>query len=444
MIRRLREVLPLALLLWGPGAARAQEPVRLSLGEAVGRAVREAPAVELAGSGVRRAQTQVGQARSALLPSIDADASWLNRSYNRASMGFQYPTLPGTAAPANSVGPYDLMDSRLHLSQPLFDPGARGAVRAAKLGAETSRAGQDAAAEAAGLRAALGYVDAVRARSVVAARAADLKLARELVRLAEEVVRAGAGTPLDVTRARVQQLAAEGDSLTAAQAVARSDIGLALALGLPVTTPFLLTDSLGALASAGSLPGADAALARGLAARPELRLEQARQAEVAATRRAIRAERYPRVTLFGDVGWNGTTAANLIPTRQLGLQLSVPLLDGLRREGRIAEQAVLADEAGIRATDARARVEAEVRTALLELASVRDQQRVAAARARLAQLELSQAQALFREGAAGNTEVVGAQRALVAARDAVIAADHTAATARIGLAQATGDAHDLR
>jgi outer membrane protein TolC len=89
-------------------------------------------------------------------------------------------------------------------------------------------------------------------------------------------------------------------------------------------------------------------------------------------------------------------------------------------------------------------VAAEVQSALLELSSGQDQQTVAAERLRLAEQELSQARERFREGVAGNIEVINAQASLIRAEDAVIDARYATAVARVNLARAVGVARSVR
>ncbi len=443
-MRQLRSILALPAVLACAGTAAAQETLRLSLAEAASRAAAQAPGVQVAGLRVEESEAHVRQARATLLPRVDAGAAWMNRVYNRASLGLQFPSFPGSPLLRDRVGPFDLWDTRVRVSQTLFAPAAWTAVRAARLQVEASEAERDAVAEAAAARAAPAYVDAVRARSMLAVRGEDLKLARELVRLARERARTGTATPLDVTRAETQQLAAEGDSLVAANAVARADVELAHVLGLDPATRFQLSDGLDAVAGPDTLMDAEAGIRRALASTPELRIERARLEAAQAAEGAVWAERLPQVYAFGDFGWNGTYTGNMIPTHQVGVQVSISILDGLGREGRIAEQRTLAEQARMRGRDLRARVEADVRAALLDLASARERRRVAAARVRLALSELEQAQARFREGTSDNRDVVGAQRTLVAAEDVVIATQYLAAIGRIRLAQATGRARALR
>src|SRR5947209_8470389 len=99
---------------------------------------------------------------------------------------------------------------------------------------------------------------------------------------------------------------------------------------------------------------------------------------------AIRAERLPRLDLEADYGVNGLTMPSAISTRQVALQVTVPILDGFHREARIAEQNATVSESRVRERDLRQQIAAAVDAALLDLRSAEAQQSVAAERLRLA------------------------------------------------------------
>src|SRR5207249_3478254 len=75
---------------------------------------------------------------------------------------------------------------------------------------------------------------------------------------------------------------------------------------------------------------------------------------------AIRAERLPRVEVAADYGVNGLTVPSAIATRDLTLQVSVPILDGFRREARLAEQDAVVRESQVREHDLRQQIAADV------------------------------------------------------------------------------------
>src|SRR2546421_405785 len=187
----------------------------------------------------------------------------------------------------------------------------------------------------------------------------------------------------------------------------------------------------------------DSVVAAGLTNRPDLRAELARAGAARQTGAAIRAERLPRLEVAADYGVNGRTVPGAISTRDLTLQVSVPILDGFRREARLAEQDAVVRESQVRERDLRQQIAADVDGSLLDLHSAEAQQAVATERLRLAAQELSQSRERFKAGVAGNIEVIDAQSNLIRARDTDIDARFAAASAHVSLARAAGVARTL-
>ena len=430
--------LPAALVAQGPAAGG---PLRLSFADAVRVASSEAPAVALAGLRTDEADARVRQARSALLPSLSVGGVWLNRTFNTRSLGIPFPA---SFPVPNPVPPFNDYDGRVSASQTLFDWSSVARVRAAGAQADGSRAERGVTVEGTALTAALAYLRAVRAQAVVAARQADSTIAAELVGLAEAQKAAGVSAAIDVTRARTQLVTAEGLLLVAHNQLDRARIDLTRALGIDPTTALAFTDTLTAALGAADVPAPrDSLVAAGLANRPDLRAELARGGAARQTGSAIRAERLPRVEVAADYGVNGLTVPSAIATRDLTLQVSVPILDGFRREARLAEQDAVVRESQVREHDLRQQIAADVDGALLDLHSAQAQQAVAAERLRLAADELAQSRERFKAGVAGNIEVIDAQSNLIRARDTDIDARFAAASARVSLARAAGVARTL-
>ena len=83
-------------------------------------------------------------------------------------------------------------------------------------------------------------------------------------------------------------------------------------------------------------------------------------------------------------------------------------------------------------------METEARESVLDLASARQQVRIADDRLRLAEQELSQAEDRFQSGVAGSVETTNAQSSVIAARDALIQARLNYGTARVTAYRALG------
>lgn len=428
----------LALLAAAPLAGQAPAPQRLTFAAAVQRAAGTAPVVALAGLRSDEASARVRQAKSALLPSFDASAFWLNRSFNSHSIGISFPGFP------TLIGPFNNYDARLHGSFTLFSAATFKRVGAARAQLTSAEADAAVAAEGSAQAAAFAYLRAARAAAVVTARRADSVLAAELLTLALAQKAAGVSSAIDVTRARTQVVTSENALLVAVNQVERARIDLARVLGIDPATPLELADTLRADLAATDVPVEhDGAVARALQGRPELQAEAARGNAARQARAAISAERLPRLDVGGDYGVNGLTMPKAIGTTDLQVQVSLPLFDGFRREGRIAEQSAVAEEAAVREHDLRQQVAADVQSALLDLNTAQAQEAIAAERLQLAQDELTQARQRFAAGVTGNIEVIDAQSSLLRARDGDIDARFAAATARVALARAVGSARTL-
>jgi outer membrane protein TolC len=397
----------------------------------------------MAGLRIDEAESRVREARSALLPNLSASAATLNRTMNMEAFGISIPAAPGEEQNP-LVGPFANFDARLHFSVPVFDFAAIQRTRSAREAVAGASAGERVAGEGAAERAALAYLRASRAEARLEAREADAALAQELLVLAEEQFRAGVSPAIDVTRARTQQVAAEGQVLQARNGVDLSYLELSRAMGTDPGTRFQLTRDLEGFASGAENAAAEVLVSRALSQRPELQQTEAERKVNEATSRAIRAERLPRVALVADYGASGLHPSDAIATREIGVQLSVPVFDGFRREARLEAQNSSQRITEVRDADLREQISAEVRSALLQQNSGVLQERVAREQLALAEDELSQARERFTNGVASNIEVINAQASLLHARDVLIEAQFVIANARAGLAYATGTAAELR
>ena len=437
-------LLPALLLALSASALRAQTPApaRLSFADAIRQATGSTqsppPAVELAGLRTDESRARVTQARSGLLPSISLGGSWANRTLNPKALGFSFPGVPSL------IGPFDVVDGRVQLQQTLFDFSNLKHVSAAKSQVTASVAEGSATMEASAQNVAIAYARSIRSVAVVAARQADSTLAAELVKLAIAQQQAGVSASIDVTRAKTQLAESAGRLILATSQLERNKIDLARTLGIDPSTSIELTDTLSEQLGAADVPAdRNAAVTQAIAARPDLAAEVARGHAARTAASAISAERLPRLGVAADYGLSGNQFPDAISTRSVSVQVSLPVLDGWRREGRLAEQRAVAQEFDVRVKDLRQQVAADVDRALLDLRSAAAQQMITRERLQLATEEVSQARQRFQAGVAGNIEVINAQEDLVRAREADIDARFGALAARISLAGSVGTARTL-
>jgi outer membrane protein TolC len=429
----------------GP-ATLAPHDTALTIGQAARLAAQQSAGTQAARFRTEQAAARVTQRRADLLPSVSALASDGARTFNTASFGIEFPSPPGqppTFDPNGQVeGPARLWDFRGRVAAPIIDLSAFGRVRAAQSAVRASSADADNQADVAASQAASAYLRALRAEGQLLARLADSSLAAELLGIASDQLRAGTGVALDVTRAQSQVASTRAQLLTARNERDRARLDLLRSLNLSLDTPLRLSDSLAAPLG-GAVPDEATLVQRALTRRPDLR---AAAEQIEAARRqagAIRAERLPTISAFADQGTVGKNTSHLLNTYDYGVQVSLPIFDGFRREGRIEEQKAATSELEVRRRDLEAQAAVEVRSALLDLQSAGEQVAAADERVRLAEQELSQARERFRAGVAGNADVITASLSLNGARTASVDARTAYQSARVSLARAQGSITEL-
>jgi outer membrane protein len=422
--------------------------IPLSLGDAARLAARQSATAQSARFRADEAQARVRERRSELLPNVSSYVQEAGRTFNTSTLGIDFPSQPGVPPlfdPRGQVeGPINTLDVRGRVQQNLLDFGALGRVRSAQAQARSSNADAEATAEQAATVATNAYVRAMRADADLRARQADTLLATELLRIAQSQLQAGTGVGLDVTRAQAQLAATRAALLSSRNARDHAHLDLIRSLALPVGTEVRLTDSLSTTAGGTAVPDEATLVAEALRNRPDLVAEQERVRAARQGLSAIKAERLPSLGLVADDGVIGKNGAKLLNTYTWGLQVSLPIFDGFRREARVQEQQSVIREAEVRQRDVEQQARADVRGALIDLAGASEQLAAATERLRLAEQELAQARDRFNAGVAGNADVVNASLALTASRMLVNDAETLYQLARVALARATGSVTNLR
>jgi outer membrane protein TolC len=218
-------------------------------------------------------------------------------------------------------------------------------------------------------------------------------------------------------------------------------VELARSIGLPLVN-LVLADSLTQL-PIGANTSESQALTEALHNRKDLQSIGLQKVAAQQNAAAIRSEKMPTVDVYATQGQVGRNGRSYLPTYDWGLEFSLPVFDGFRREGRVQEQTAVARDFENRERDLRIQVEADVRIALLNLASSAEAAVAARERLQLAEQEVQQARERFQAGVAGNADVITASLTLNVARTDVVTALSAYQAARIALARARGSVTSL-
>src|SRR5579872_6634938 len=408
-------LVPVALLAQDT-APRA--PLQLSLKRAVEIAISPegSAQVQLSTESWKQARARSAEGRAALLPDLEASFTDRNQTTNLAALGITsiHVPVPGFEFPS-LVGPYSTADARATVNQNVFDFSSIRRYQGSRVGVSAAKSDVDASEEQVAGQVARTYLASIKADADVETAKANVTLSQAVLTQSENQKKAGTGTGIEVTRAKVQLSNDQQRLLVAENDRRRAYLQLLRAMGLRLDTEVQLTDALHyEPIDAGTLADARA---KALQERPDYHAQQDREANARLEASATKMERLPTLAAFGDYGSIGTSLNNALPTRTIGISLRVPVFDGGRRDARRAESASQYRAETVRTNDLKEQIEIDVRLALDELQSAEDQVKVAKEGLELSDSELTQARRRYDAGVANGLEVTDAQTRLARARD---------------------------
>ena len=397
--------------------------------------------IQLSGEALKQAQLRSAEARAALLPDFEASIGEQSATRNLGALGISVVVpIPGFHFPT-FVGPYTTMDARVTGSQTVFDFSSIRRFQASKVGISAARSDVDSTEDRVAALVARAYLAAVKADADVDTAKANVTLSEAVLAQADNQKKAGTGTGIEITRAKVQ-LANDQQHLLEAQNARRSaHLRLLRAMGLRLDTEIELTDKLKYVPV--DAVTVEQANTQAFQSRPDYKAQQEREANARLSASATKLERLPSVQAFGDYGSIGTGLNNALPTRTYGISVRVPVFDGGRRDARRVESASQYHSEQVRTNDLKEQVELDVRLALDGLRSAEDEVGVAKEGLELADNELTQARRRYAAGVTNSLEVTDAQTRLERARDNQTAALYNYNLARVDLAQAMGKVRSM-
>jgi outer membrane protein TolC len=416
-----------------PESERSGPPLQLSIGDAIRRALEHNLGVLEAGERLGIARSARWTALSELLPHVNGSVSESRRKTNLEAFGFplrgEFPRV---------VGPFNVFDARLFVSQALVDMAAINGNRAESHNVAAARHDYRSARDTVVLVAANLYLQSLAAAARADTARAQLATAQALLQQAQDLRQSGIVAGLDVVRAEVR-LAADRQRATAAtNDYEKTKLQLARVIGLPIGQEFTLNDDL------PEVPVPEMSLQEALTLayrdRPDFLAAQERVSAAEAEVSAVRGEALPSVHVNADYGAIGLTAGSALPTFSVTAAVTVPIFEGGRLQGRRLEADALLRQRRAEFDDLRAEIYYDVRTAFLDLQATGEELQTATRARQLAAQQLEQSRDRFAAGVANNIEVVQAQEAVTLANEQYIAARYGFNVAKALLARSLGTA----
>jgi outer membrane protein TolC len=372
-------------------------------------------------------------ALSRLLPNLNGSVTEARRKTSLEAFGL--PLGPGFP---RIVGPYNVFDARVSVSQTLIDVDALNQSSAASHRLEAARHTYRGARSIVLLASANLYLEALAAESRSVAAQAQLASSVAIHQQAIDLRQGGIIAGLDVVRAEVRVSADRQRATAAANDAQKAKLRLARVIGLPIGQEFRLVENLplfpdDQITMQQALDQAYANRDDYLAA-----IEEMKAAE--ASRRAAVGSHLPSLRVTADYGAIGLTPGSSLPTFNVIGALDVPIFEGGRQKGRLAQADAELKRRSAMLEDLKAAVYYDVRTAFLDLESTRQQLDTAVRGRDLATQALQQSRDRFAAGVATNVEVIQAQEALAEATEQAISAQYGFSIAKALLAQSSGNA----
>jgi outer membrane protein TolC len=442
-------LLPAALAAQQAPARATREPLRLSMEEAVRRALETGDEIRVARAQVQQARGQVTQAWASALPEIRGSLTY-QRTF---ASPFQYsgPSIsrftPDSTAPLGDrisyleqqydstvlrglgglfsglpFGHPNTYTATLTLTQTLFQGGKVGAgIQGAHAFERAAEATLDDAQEDLAYRVKLAYLNALFAQRMLEISEATQAQVNEHLRTVTVNHRVGATGDYDLLRSQVESANQEPAVIASRNSRENAELELKRLVNVPVDQPLELTAAM--LTDADSLPEVDAvaldaeAPDRSSLAAAEANAEFRRQAV-----RVFRGDAYPLLKFTMSYGGQalptGTfpTYAQFRKDWNASISLSMPLFDGFRNRGIVQQAQAELTRAEAQASQAHEGVAIQVAEARSEMD--RAHALVAARRQTVSQATRAYhlADVRYTNGIASSIEVSDARLALQQAR----------------------------
>jgi len=434
-------------LVLGPTVAHAQggnkpstlpgnaptEVLRLTLDQAVGLALKQNPTVQIAILQAAESAQDRNIRRADLLPQANATVSDEAQKVNLlAQFGGRTP-FPGFP---KSLGPYQVFSAGPSFGTPVFDLTLWRRYQAARSTVSASKASSLSTREQVILLVVSQYIGTLRAVANVQASESRVSLAQALYDQAADLQKEGVGTGIDTLRANVE-LQNEKQRLIEAETDRQTSLfALIRLLNLDPRQAIELGDSLSFFDT--PQPEVQPSIELALADRQEWKALESQIKAAEYQKKASQDSRLPSLRFDGNFTYLGTSGNTTLPTYTYEASVNMPLFTG----GRIHAEIVRADleikKLGQQKDELRNQIALDVKTALLNLQSARNEVQVANLGVQLSKEEVDQARDRFKAGVANNIEVIQAQDSLARANDNQIAALYRFNQARADLARSIG------
>jgi outer membrane protein TolC len=402
----------------------------LTLDDAMQRGLKNNLGVILSATQTAAARGQRLSQLQSLLPSVDGSFKDTVSQVDLPAEGLRIPGFP------TIIGPFGFQDLRGSLNWSLVNVASLRNYLAARHNFTSSQLSAEDARDMVVLTVGNAYLLALADESQVSS--VEAQVATSKVSLDQAVANHDAGTApkLDELRAQVDYQSLQQQLIVAKNSFEKDKLALARTIGLPLAQSFNLADKV-PYRPFDELD-VEATIRQAHANRKDLAamVEQVKAAEQ--QRKAATADRFPTLAFNGDYGDIGVNLSHSHGTGDATGTLSAPLFAefALRGEAEVAQSTLDTDQAKL--SDQNAQVDADIRDALLDIASAQKLVEVARSSMDLANEALKEAQDRYKNGVDDNLAVSQAEQSVAQADNQYVTSLYRHNVAKLSLARAMG------
>jgi outer membrane protein TolC len=420
-----------------PAGQATGDVIHLSLAEAIALGLRFN--LGLIESTQTSANVRAQQLRSlaALLPDVSFEAKDVLANASLKEFGLRLPAIPGIPGLPATTGAFGFQDTRLSVTQSIYNSAIRNGYQAEKHAQQASLLSSRDARDVVVYAVGTAYFQVVAADARVETTKAQLITARELDQQTADRVNSQISPEIDSLRARVERQSAEQQVTNAANDLEKARLTLARITGLPPDQMFTTSEI-----AYRPLTGLteQSAIAHAREFRSDLLSAAATMHEAESRVRSAKGEKLPAFSFHADYGLAGVNIGSLNQVYTIAGQLSVPIYSGGRIQADIDEAQTNLARRQAEFGDLEGRVAYDVRVAWLDVQASDSSVNVAESNRALAERALAQSQDRYLNGVTNYLELLRAQEAVTTAAENYIRSAYSFNVAKIALARAMGAA----
>lgn len=406
----------------------------LSLQDAINLGLKHNLGLLLSSADTRAARGERWQELSALLPHVTAAPYVAESKTNVDEVGFA--GLGNLLHISPAVGPFSYFDARAGVTQTLFDWKSINAARSASQSVKSADYTLLDARNLVVLAVGNVYFQTIADEARIETAEAQVQAAQSVFDQATDQVTAGTAADIDALRSKVELQTRQQQLIQSKNDFAIQKITVARVIGLAPGQDFDLTDK-SPYQPVENLT-VDDALKRAYASRSDYQAAAANVRAAEFSRKAAVAGYFPSLSFGADYGTGGAHPSNATRVYDVRGTLSIPIFTGNSVHGDIQQADARLEQARERLDNLRGQIEADVRTALLNLQSSAEQVTVARSNIDLADQTLTQSRDRFTAGVTDTVEVVQSQEAVASAHEQYISSLYNYNFAKISLIRALG------